>query len=701
MIRGPQLQAYEPPLPRLRQWSGYLCALAIGLAFVLTIFPADLLTSGVVPDTRLNGDVATHVAGQRAFIEDAWHWPLLRTTLLDAPRGLNIAMTDSNPLVALPLKLFRFLLPPGFTAIQLWLAVCYLLQPVAAVFALRSAGETRLLPAVAVAVFAISMPTFLFRHTHSSLSAHFILLLALGSYFRTTHEPGGERALPLILLPVSLLIHPYLAFMTFAILAAAPASLALCASRAAWPAAATLIGAVLLTVLVSVVLGYQAAPPANGFGIASMNLVSPIYPSYSSFLGARAPFVDATGLQFEGYQYLGLGLLLLLAVTLLAVCFSTRTVFLRRHLGLLAMSLCLTALALSDIVYLGTHRLLDLGTWPAVFNQLKASGRLFWPVTYLLMVGAVATTARLLPRLLWPLLLIATAALQFADSQFLAARVRTDLRATAVLPIDPARLDQLLAASATLTILPSFGCGADATRPEFMQLILAATRHRVAVNTMYVARFPRLQSCSDSATAQTPLAPNELRVFLPIDAVAGPAAVPGAAALCRRLSIITVCTRNVSLLAGLPPPPPPLIALGAPISVAFNGQTNILGTGWYIAEPEGVWSVDRVADVTVQAPLPAGDVAFAAHGYGYTGIFGTSQRIAFTVNGQPVAAWDMPNQHPVTVSAIIPRADLHPGAQLLQFHIANPIRPSTLGVSTDTRQLGLFLESIQLQPAGK
>ena len=101
--------------------------------------------------------------------------------------------------MALPLKLFAGALPARFSAIDLWLVVAYLAQPVAAVFALRSAGERRLVPAVAVAAIAISMPTFMVRQGHSALSSHFLILLAISNYFRMTTAGAGRRWLPPVL----------------------------------------------------------------------------------------------------------------------------------------------------------------------------------------------------------------------------------------------------------------------------------------------------------------------------------------------------------------------------------------------------------------------------------------------------------------------------------------------------------------------
>jgi hypothetical protein len=94
--------------------------------------------------------------------------PPLQTYLLRWPNGTNIALTDSIPLLAIPAKLLRRILPPGFHTIFWFLAIAWCLQPVAAVFALRSAGEKRLLPSLAVAVITLSMPTLLYR----SLAGH-------------------------------------------------------------------------------------------------------------------------------------------------------------------------------------------------------------------------------------------------------------------------------------------------------------------------------------------------------------------------------------------------------------------------------------------------------------------------------------------------------------------------------------------------
>src|SRR5687767_13857136 len=139
------------------------------------------------------GDAAQQAIAQRYFIRDAWRWPpLFAANLNTSEGGLNIAFADGIPLLALPLKVAAAWLPAGFDGIGLWYALACILQPVAAVWCLRGTGERRLLPAVAVALAAASMPAWLGRYGHAALTGHFVLLLALGLYLRLVraHRPA-------------------------------------------------------------------------------------------------------------------------------------------------------------------------------------------------------------------------------------------------------------------------------------------------------------------------------------------------------------------------------------------------------------------------------------------------------------------------------------------------------------------------------
>src|SRR5262249_47667145 len=122
--------------------------------------------------------------------------------------------------------------------------------------------------------------------------------------------------------------------------------------------------------------------------------------------------------QYEGHNYWGLGVLLLLCFSLPQSLPILRE---RRDTRLLVFSagmVLLTLFALSNQVYAG-HRLLLSYRLPKVLavlaGQFRSSGRFFWPVTYSVMAFAIAKAFRLKPSWLGVGLAIAALALQTAD----------------------------------------------------------------------------------------------------------------------------------------------------------------------------------------------------------------------------------------------------------------------------------------------
>lgn len=179
--------------PSMNRVAVYTLSLVFGFFQALQCFPVALIGGQLPSHARVEeGDFVQHIIGQIYFLRQGWHSPLLLDQKLDAPFGTNIAMTDNIPLEALLLKIIHPLFPDMLQGITLYLALCWTMQPVCAVFALRSLGEKRLLPALAAAVFAACFPTFLCRIGHAALCGQWILLLAIGLYFRATRPDAGS-----------------------------------------------------------------------------------------------------------------------------------------------------------------------------------------------------------------------------------------------------------------------------------------------------------------------------------------------------------------------------------------------------------------------------------------------------------------------------------------------------------------------------
>ncbi len=518
-------------------WLAWLVAALIGLALAFALLPIAFLLPSTGQDWRLAGDIAQHVVAQRYFIASPWGWPLLVAPTLGAG-GTNIALADGIPVLALPLKLIAPMGPAGLHGIGIWHAIVVVLQPVAAVWCLRQAGERRLMPAIGVALAAAAMPAWLARHGHAALMGHFMLLLALGTYLRLVRDSSAAVwAWAVALSLLALLTHPYLALMVLALLAAVPVTL-LVRKDARWLAAALGTAACVLAVALALAtLGYLGAAGEGGYGLYALNLLSPVWPARSALLPIVAAEVDATGMGgWEGYNWLGAGML----AGLVALALRRRAAVagaVRRHAGLALALLALTLIAVSFRVGLGDRVVLDLGPPPAILEQFRASGRFFWPVGYAALIGMAVLLARI-PRT-GPALVLLLGLVQWADAGPNRAALASWAAHRLPWSVDTAALRPAIAEARTLTILPSWVCippEGHATRERVQELLLLASERAVPVNTMQLARWRDPPHCTDAATAAAPLAPGELRLVLP-----EAAALLGDAPECHALGGLIAC----------------------------------------------------------------------------------------------------------------------------------------------------------------
>lgn len=488
------------------------------------------------------GDAAQHAIAQRYLIADAWRWPpTLAANLNTQEGGLNTAFADSIPALALLLKAVRAWLPEGFHGVGLFYGLAWVAQPVAAVWALRGAGERRLLPALGVALAAASMPAWIGRFGHAALCGHALLLLGLGVYLRLVARPTRGLWLGAVSLQVlALLVHPYLAAMTLALLGAVPATRLLRGER--FLGAGLGVAAAMAAVVgVMAAFGYLGATGDGGYGQFAMNLLSPVWPAGSGLLGIPwSPQLDATGHGgWEGYNWLGLGLLAALAVGLLGRP-GLAAGMLRRHAGLALVLVALTLLAVSHKVGFGTRIVLDLGQAPGPLEQFRASGRFFWPVAYALLLAAMLLLARVAP-----VLCLAAGLVQFADAAPLRAAIQAWAAQHPGWSIDAPALRGALAEARSLTLLPSWPCVDHRTGGETFALLLEtlslASERAVPASTMYVARWRSPPACRDAALAAAPFAPGELRLILPAAQAALAPLVPGSARSCAPVGALLAC----------------------------------------------------------------------------------------------------------------------------------------------------------------
>ncbi len=359
-------------------------------------------------------DPSGHFLGWHMFRHDTWRWPPGAVMTFGYPIGTSVALTDSIPIVALPLKLADGLLPPVFQFMGLWLLACFVLQAVFGALLVATVTASPLLQVLGAAIFTLS-PVLVHRIGHQALCAHWLLLAALWLYVRSV---DANAASPfrwwIVLTAAAALTHPYLTVQVVAV--AAAAIIAGCRRVDDVPVAAMRSAALAATIgALWWAAGYFVVTDVDslqegGFGRLSLNIAAPFIPPPGAWLSGRLPLAGLGHEQLEGYSYLGLGGFILLAGAVWGGIDTIRRASSGwgRYVPLVLACVGLTLLAISPVVTLGTRVIVEYdASWWGPLEIFRSSGRVFWIVYYAILFAGIAAIVKL--RRPWAVAVLATA----------------------------------------------------------------------------------------------------------------------------------------------------------------------------------------------------------------------------------------------------------------------------------------------------
>ena len=379
-------------------------ALLGGIAFVL-IYGVKILNPLYTDWLLTGGDPSQHYLGWEFFRRSDWYFPLGLTDQLAYPLKTSVIYTDSIPIFAVFFKLFRSILPRQFQYFGIWGLLCFVLQGyyAAKILGERSSSKTVIL---AGSVFFIVSPIMIFRmYYHTALAAHWLILLAI--YFYSKHEkeyrdifrPVMQWGILGILIGS---IHLYFVPMCGAILL----GYILCSIwkerkiriRFFYPGISFSVG-LFLTIYLLGGFSSGADTGTNNLGLFSFNLNAFLNPmSYSTLLKNTSlwnwPFY--TQGQYEGFSYLGMGIILLCAC---GIVLMIRNIFRRRKPSVyqvmtVLMSIGLIVLAASPTITWNDKLLLQLPYSSTIYKYwgiFGSCGRMAWPVVYFLMIFGITS----------------------------------------------------------------------------------------------------------------------------------------------------------------------------------------------------------------------------------------------------------------------------------------------------------------------
>ena len=336
-------------------------------------------------------DWAQHLLGWLFFRNEPWGIPPGAIRGAAFPLGTSIGYTDSNPLMAMVVKLFSDRLPTDFQYIGPWLGLCFALQGMVGAKLVSMVARGRLTPLLGGLLFATA-PVLMRRIGHDTLCAHFLILGAIGLNLARPSSAREARRLRLMgvgIVVVSALVHPYLAMMNLALGTALlwhHHSLRLLSRSALLITSGSALSATALIFFLSGYWGGGVDVGAWGLGDYS---ASPLTFFDSMGRSRWLPALPARPYQYEGFAYLGLGGVALLALSVLALARNWGNV---RDGGIFPRPLRWVSLGLA---------LFAVVPWfppgiEGLLSPFRSSGRFIWPFCYLLLLATISILTELL-----------------------------------------------------------------------------------------------------------------------------------------------------------------------------------------------------------------------------------------------------------------------------------------------------------------
>lgn len=523
------------------------CATLIATTYVLITFDIDFLL-GVGPfwanpsgpwlqdpaDTQINIDMIQVQIAYLGFLHADWHLPLFFVQNLGAPSGTNIIFMDAIPVVALLGKIIAGLTGVLINPYGIWVAACFILPAVFATLIVIETHQRSLLATAAASLLVITAPPLLHRFGHLPLQGHFVVIGALYLYLRdrrvrTLWANTGCWAGWLCL---ASLINMYIFAMAALIYGAS-----LLRRRRAERLSSSVAArepALVVAALVAVMLiaghfgkGTGTSPFATGFPYYSMNLLSPFWPQRSGLFPGFDAIIDATRGEYEGFNYLGFGSILIVFAGVIMHWRHLRA-RLVAHRELAMVLVCLLLFALTHRVYLGNAKVLDLDyswrfdRWLSVF---RSSGRMFWPVFYATVLFGLVAVLRRFRTAAGVVFVLTCCLLQLVDTNPLRARLTALTQKERPRLLDQTEWQQRMAQAAQIQVYPTFQCRNTLDATPQIELQFAAASVNRPINDVYNARLHRTpEDCEAAATAARygPWRDDTLYVILAV----GPNGVP-------------------------------------------------------------------------------------------------------------------------------------------------------------------------------
>ena len=327
------------------------------------------------------------------FYNDNWHFPLGKNPNYGIEIGSSIVFTGAVPFLSIILKIFKNFLPNNFQFFSFWIFLCFFLQLLFSYLIVYHFTQNKKYSVISSFFFILSPILFYRIPMHISLVGQWIIL---ASFFAETITKEKIRFYYWIsILAISPLIHFYFTLMLSLIYFIIVLDRFLIEKKFSKLLKEISVSFFSL-LLVMYLSGYfEISLPDSlgyGYGYYKANILSFFNPapttynfSWSNFI----PVIQTSGGEHEGFGYLGLGGIILFI--LLSFNFVKREPLLgfKKNRPYYLLIIIFFILAISNTINFGSFVLLDTPLPKFLYAPLsliRASGRFIWPIYYLILI---------------------------------------------------------------------------------------------------------------------------------------------------------------------------------------------------------------------------------------------------------------------------------------------------------------------------
>ena len=692
-----------------RNWLWSLVPLLLGVALFFIVTGGKILQPYYI-DWLMAGDPAQHWLGWQFFRSSPLlQWPLGANPEFGLELGSSVVFSDSIPLMAFIFKLLNPLLPEHFQYTGIWLLMCFCLQALFAWKLLELFTPNKVLLVLGCLFFAMA-PSFVWRmHAHFALSAHWLLIAGLYLYFSKPFSMGRWAAL----LSVGVLIHAYLVAMLMAIALTDLVQRRWLKQLSTLKALGCVVGAFALVGMIMWAVGYfmvGSGVSGGGFGVFRMNLLSLFDPNdiWSKVL----PDLNGIAGDYEGFNYMGGGMLVLAAVAVGTVIKNRPLVRVRATLiPLVALSVLLFIYALSSQVAFSN---IELVSYPLprpfkiITSTFRASGRFFWPAYYAIYLGVFFLLFTQLKTRMAVLVCATALTFQVFDTQnaWTLFKNKFSVAQPWESPMaSPLWQDFARRYTSLIVVLPGNASA------QWLPIAQFAATHGMSTNTGYFARIDpviekNMQTALNEAVTSQTYRQDALYIFED-DALWALASsntlasdvsgvLDGFRILAPGLKTCAGCVMSdIESVADSRQPP---YSSGV-LSFGSGGNgTAFMRLGWSAPEQTGTWSQEETATLEIALPVPQNrKLLLQVGGHAFVSDEYPTQEIKVTINGRSAGTlkYDIASLNGIRTIQLPTDID-YSNHLSIRMDVKRPVSPAELGLSADSRRLGLSLETLEV-----